>query len=130
MTPELYYLTLTALLTAIMWLPYIANLLLSNPVKDAVGYPAHPLNLAPWAERLKAAHYNSVENLVVFAALILVAHLTDTGGSATEAAAATFFWARVVHTISYTSAIPWIRTLSFLVAWIAMIVIGWAILSG
>ena len=40
---------------------------------DAVGYPATPKPLAPWAQRMKAAHYNAVENLVLFAALVLVA---------------------------------------------------------
>jgi hypothetical protein len=36
----------------------------------------------------------------------------------------------VVHAVSYTFAIPWVRTLSFAVAWIAMILIGWVILHG
>lgn len=128
MTTELYYLTLSALLTAVLWIPYIANLLASNPIKDAVGYPDHPPKMAPWAERLKAAHYNSVENLVVFAALVLVAHVTETGSDVTETAAATYFWSRVVHAVAYTGAIPWVRTLAFAVAWAAMLVIGWAVL--
>ena len=130
MTTELYYLTLSALLTAVLWIPYIANLLASNPIKDAVGYPDHPPKMAPWAERLKAAHYNSVENLVVFGALVTVLHLTEAGTGATAAAAAVFFWARVVHAVSYAGAIPWVRTLSFTVAWAAMLVIAWAVLHG
>ncbi|MEX2498665.1 MAG: MAPEG family protein [Wenzhouxiangellaceae bacterium] len=130
MTAELQYLTLSAVFAALMWIPYIVDLLARNPIKDAVGYPDTPLRMAPWAERLKAAHYNSVENLVVFGALVLVLHLTEAGSSATETAAATYFWARIVHTISYTAAIPWVRTISFLVAWAAMIVIGWAVLNG
>jgi len=128
MSTELYYLTLASLLTAFLWIPYILNLLLSNPIKDAVGYPDQPPKMAPWAERLKAAHYNAVENLVVFAALVIVAHLTETSSATTETAAMTFFWARVVHAVSYAGAIPWVRTLSFAVAWAAMIAIGWAIL--
>ena len=128
MNTELYYLTLSALLTAFLWIPYILNLLLSNPIKDAVGYPDQPPKMAPWAERLKAAHYNAVENLVVFAALVFVAYATETGSGLTETAAMTYFWARVVHAVSYAGAIPWVRTLSFAVAWAALIVIGWAIL--
>lgn len=130
MTTELYYLTLSALLTAVLWIPYVLNLLVSNPINDAVGYPDTPPRMAPWAERLKAAHYNSVENLVVFATLILVAHVTDAGSGMTETAAMIYFWARVVHAVSYAGAIPWVRTLSFAVAWIAMILIGWSILHG
>lgn len=128
MTTELFYLTLVAVLTAVMWLPYIANLLLSNPIKDAVGYPDTPPGMAPWAERLKAAHYNSVENVVVFGALVLVAHAAGISNGATESAAVTFFWARLAHAISYTGAIPWVRTISFIVAWAAMLCIAWQIL--
>lgn len=130
MTIELYYLTLSALLTAVLWVPYILNMLASNPIKDAVGYPEIPPKMAPWAERLKKAHYNAVENLVVFAALVFVLHATESATELTATAAMTYFWARVVHAVSYTFAIPWVRTLSFAVAWIAMILIGWVILHG
>lgn len=130
MTAELYYLTLSAILTAFLWVPYILNLIASNPIKDAVGYPERPPKMAPWAERLKKAHYNAVENLVVFGALVLVLHAMDAGTDLTATAATTYFWARVVHAVSYTFAIPWVRTLAFAVAWAAMILIGWVILHG
>lgn len=130
MSSELYYLTLSALLTAFLWVPYILNLIASNRIKDAVGYPEQPPKMAPWAERLKKAHYNAVENLVVFAALVLVLHAQEAGTDLTATAAMTYFWARVVHAVSYTAAIPWVRTLAFAVAWAAMILIGWAILHG
>lgn len=130
MTTELYYLAASAALTAVLWIPYIVNLLASNPIKDAVGYPDHPPKMAGWAERLKAAHYNSVENLVVFGVFVIVLHVTDSGTDATATAAAVFFWARIVHVVSYAAAIPWVRTLAFLVAWAAMMIIGWEILLG
>lgn len=130
MSTELYYLTLSAVLTALLWVPYILNVIASNPIRNAVGYPDTPLKMAPWAERLKKAHYNAVENLVVFAALVLTAHVLDAGNGMTEAAAMTYFWARVVHAVAYTAAIPWVRTLAFAVAWVAMLLIGWVILHG
>jgi len=127
-TTELFYLTLAATLTGLMWLPYITKLLLTHPIQDAVGYPETPLTMAPWAERLKAAHYNSVENLVVFGTLVVVAHLAGISNGATESAALFFFWARLVHAISYAAAIPWVRTIAFLVAWGAMVCIAWQVL--
>lgn len=130
MSTELYYLTLSALLTAVLWVPYILNLIASNPIKDAVGYPDQPPKMAPWAERLKKAHYNAVENLVVFASLVIVLHLQEGGSELTETAAMTYFWARLVHAVAYTAALPWVRTLAFAVAWAATILIGWAILHG
>jgi hypothetical protein len=42
-------------------------------VLQAVGYPAHPKPQSTWAVRLMKAHSNAVENLVVLAALVLIA---------------------------------------------------------
>ena len=128
MTPELKYLALIATFTALMWIPYILDVITRNKITDAVGYPSAPLKMSPWAERLKKAHYNAIENLVPFAAIVLVAHAAGVSNAATAAAAAAFFWARIVHAVSYTLAIPWLRTLSFAVAWGGIICIAWHVL--
>ena len=128
MTTELTYLTYVALLTGLMWMPYVLNVISVRGLVDAVGYPENPKPMAPWAQRLKAAHYNAVENLVVFAVLILVAHAAGVSGEATQVSAATYFWARVVHAVSYTFAIPWVRTLSFALGLGAELCIAWHIL--
>ena len=65
---ELVYLVLVTTLTAVMWIPYVLNMILVRGIADAVGYPDNPKPLAPWAARMKAAHANAVENLVLFAA--------------------------------------------------------------
>ena len=119
MSPELKYLVLVCLLTGLLWVPYILNEILVRGVVDAVGYPEHPKPLAPWAQRLKAAHYNAVENLVVFAPLVLVAQVAGVHAPAIATAACAYFWARVVHAAAYTLAVPWVRTLAF-VAGVAM----------
>ena len=113
MTIELTYLVYVAVFTVLMWVPYILNLIAVRGLSDAVGYPADPKPIAPWAQRLKAAHYNAVENLVVFAPLILVAHVAGANGAATATCAMVYFWARIVHALAYTFAIPWVRTLAF-----------------
>lgn len=128
MTAELKYLALTATLTAFMWVPYILNVIMNNKLSDAVGYPASPLKMVLWAERLKKAHYNAVENLVVFASLILVANAAGISNAATVSAAAVFFWARLVYAIVYSAGVPWLRTLSFAVSWGALLCIAWQVL--
>ena len=70
MTPELTSLTWILALQLVMWVPYILNMIVVRGLIDAVGYPDDPKPMAQWAERMKKAHYNSVENLVVFAALV------------------------------------------------------------
>jgi uncharacterized MAPEG superfamily protein len=102
-----------------MWVPYILNVILANGLVAAVGYP-ETLQMAPWAERMKKAHYNGVENLVVFAPLVLVAHAAGVSNETTVMACTVYFCARVVHWLVYTLGIPWLRTLAHAVSWLSM----------
>jgi uncharacterized MAPEG superfamily protein len=128
MPVELRYLTYVSVLTALLWVPYILNEISVRGLLGAVGYSTAPKPLAQWAQRLKAAHYNAVENLVVFAALVLTAYALGIHSSAVAACAIVYFWARLVHAIVYTLAIPWLRTLAFVVGWAAQICIALQIL--
>jgi uncharacterized MAPEG superfamily protein len=113
MTSELMSLTWVTALTAIIWMPYILNLIAVRGLMDAVGYPEEPKPLSGWAAKMKAAHANAVENLVVFAALVLIANVANVSNAVTVLACQIYFWARLVHLLSYTFAIPWVRTLAF-----------------
>ncbi len=129
MTPELKYLAMTCILTVLMWVPYVINLLSRNKIGDAVGYPETPLVMAPWAERLKKAHYNAIENLVIFAVFVLIANTLEISNNATTSAAAVYFWSRIVHAGAHTAGIPWVRTLAFLVAWGSILCIAWQVMK-
>ena len=128
MTIELTYLTWVALLTGVAWIPYILNMITVRGLADAVGYPQDPKPLSAWAGRMKAAHANAVENLVVFAALVLVVEIADLNNGATALACAIYFWARLVHLAVYTCGIPWARTLAFAVAFGCQITLALQIL--
>lgn len=43
MTPEFKYLAMISTFTAVMWIPYVLNVISINKVSDAVGYPDTPL---------------------------------------------------------------------------------------
>jgi uncharacterized MAPEG superfamily protein len=130
MTPELSNLTWTSALTGLLWVPYILNrLAVGKGVLHEVGYPDEPTKLSPWADRVKRAHLNAVENLVVFAGLTLTAHAVGVHTSSTVIATQVYLWARVAHAVSYGLAIPWVRTVSFSVGWGCQMVLAWAILS-
>lgn len=113
MSTELTYLTWVTALTAVLWMPYILNMIAVRGLLDAVGYPENPPPMAPWAERMKAAHANAVENLVVFAALVLVADAAGVSNGMTAMACQAYFWLRLLHVVAYTFAVPWVRTLTF-----------------
>ena len=129
MTVELHNLVLVTALTAILWLPYILNRLAVRGIRDTVGYPENPRPQAPWAVRLQKAHGNAVENLVVFAALVLAAGAAGVSSEATVFAAQLYFWARLVHAVAYTLAWPWVRTLAFAAGFASQAIFAWQLLG-
>jgi uncharacterized MAPEG superfamily protein len=128
MKTELLYLTLVTALTGLLWVPYILDRIVTRGLLDAVGYPANPKPQSPWAVRLMRAHDNAVENLVVFAALVLVANAVGVSNGTVAGAAVVYFWARVVHAVAYTFGVPWLRTLAFTVGFVAQAAIALQIL--
>jgi uncharacterized MAPEG superfamily protein len=76
---------------------------------------------------MKAAHLNAIENLVVFATLVLVANAAGISNAATAFAAVLYFWSRVIHLIAYTLAWPWVRTLAFAGGFVAQVIFAWQI---
>ena len=124
MKPELMYLTWITVVTALLWVPYVLDRFVKWGIPDTVGYPANPKPQSPWAVRLKAAHVNAIENLVVFAALVLVANAMGISNGATQMAAMIYFWSRIVHVAAYTARLPWIRTLGFIGGFVAQMMIA------
>jgi uncharacterized MAPEG superfamily protein len=129
MKTELFYLALVATFTALMWVPYVLNRFAAWGIADTVGYPDNPKPLAPWAERLKRAHANAVENLAVFATLVLCADLLNIVGGAVATAAMLYFWSRVVHALAYTFKVSWLRTLAFTGGFVAQMWVAFLILT-
>jgi uncharacterized MAPEG superfamily protein len=129
MKTELLYLTYVAALTGLLWIPYILDRIAVRGVIDTVGYPENPKPQSPWAQRLMKAHTNAIENLAVFAALVLAAEVAGVTSSAVATACMVYFWARLIHAVSYTFAMPWVRTLAFTVGFFAQAVIAWQILA-
>ncbi len=128
--PELYWLTLTCLMTGLLWVPYILQLIVQLGPVQAIWDPtgAHPHD-ADWALRAKRAHYNAVENLVVFAPLVLVVVLTGTGTALTATAAAAYFFLRLAHYLIHTAAVPVLRTVVFLGGWLCQMILGLTVLG-
>ena len=129
MKTELLYLALVAVFTALLWMPYILDRIAVRGLQDAVGYPDNPRPQSPWAQRLMKAHANAVENLVIFATLVLCASALGISGSTIAMAAVVYFWARVVHALAYTFAVPWVRTLAFGVGFFAQMTVAWLIFT-
>ena len=131
MKPELFWLALTATMTGLFWMPYILNRAFRAGVPGAFLTPKMeaPPAEAEWALRAKRAHSNAVENLVVFATLVVVAQLAGVSNQTTALAAAIYFWARLGHYVVLALGIPYARTLIWTVSWVAEMVIAWQVLA-
>ncbi len=124
MTTELYWLTLTALMTAFFWMPYVLNRVAMNGLGGALaGGAPDSSSLSVWAQRAIKAHTNAVENLAIFAPIVLTAHVLGISNAATKAAVVVYFFARLLHFLVYSAGIPAARTLTFTAGWLAQIAI-------
>lgn len=124
MTTELYWLTLTALMTALFWVPYVLNRMAVGGLRGALaGAPPPSEAHSSWGQRAIKAHANAVENLAIFAPAVLVAHALSISTPATRAAVVTYFFARLLHFLVYLAGIYGVRTLTFTAGWLAQIVI-------
>ena len=125
MTSELYWLMLTVLMTSLFWLPYILDRLavrgLWPAIADDKPETGEPHSL--WAKRAIKAHANAVENLALFAPAVLALHVLNISTPATRMAAATYFFARLVHFLVYVTGVPVARTLAFVVGWAATFIL-------
>ena len=69
----LHWLGLIVIFTGLLWLPYVLNSFMVRGLMQTMGFREDLPPLPPWAQRAKKAHYNAVENLVLFAP-VLIAH--------------------------------------------------------
>lgn len=130
LTPELYLLALVATATALMWIPYMLARIFTRGLPRTLANPDPSFAPDPlWAQRARAAHWNAVENLAVFAPLVIVATIAGVSTPATVLACQVYVGARVVHYIVYAAGIPGLRTLAFGVGYAAMLTLAMALLA-
>ena len=128
MSGELKWLTLTVILTGLMWVPYILDRIMVRGLMGAMGNPSrNDKPQAAWAHRLYFAHTNAVENLIIFAPLVLILDSMNHSTQSTLLACAVYFWARLAHAIVYTMGVPVLRTLAFAVGFVAQVVLVFAV---
>jgi uncharacterized MAPEG superfamily protein len=88
-----------------------------------------PRPLPAWGERAHRAYLNGVETFAPFAALVIVAHLANKVDGTTVFWTIFFFWVRLAHAVVYLLAIPYIRTLLFVLGFIAVLGLFWTVIG-
>jgi len=125
MKPELTYLLFSVLLT------FVQVLIAAAAANQVVGLTTLAGNredvpaLTGFAGRARRAHLNMIENLVLFAILVLVAVIANKTNAMTAMGALIFFWGRLIYAVIYLLGIPWLRTVAWFVSVIGMIMIAW-----
>jgi uncharacterized MAPEG superfamily protein len=110
------------MLTAALWIPYIAAQVMTNGFLKPENYvDPTPRPVPLWGRRADRAYLNAVETFAPFAALVIVAQLTGKADVMTAFWAACFFWLRLAHAIVYWLAIPYIRTVIFVLGFVAIV---------
>ncbi|MEM1276076.1 MAG: MAPEG family protein [Pseudomonadota bacterium] len=130
MSPELFWLAATAVMTALMWVPYILNILAQMGVVTAlVSRAGDDPGEAAWAKRAQRAHMNALENLAIFAPLAICVHVAGIGNEMTALAAMAYFWIRLAMWVVHLAGIPVIRTLLFAGGVGCQLALGYALLT-
>src|SRR5258706_13834107 len=92
-----------------------------------VGLPVRASNLdtmpplTGWVCPAQRAHFNMLESLVLFAALVLVAVVSSKTNQTTLPGAQFFFWGGVAYAAIYLAGIPWLRTGAWFVSLIGFV---------
>jgi uncharacterized MAPEG superfamily protein len=123
MTPELTYLVWSAALTVVLVVIAVGGAALQVGVAVLVDNREDMPKLRGWVGRAERAHYNMLESLVLFAILVIAAHLANIHNGLTLLGAQLFFWGRVAHAILYIAGIPWARTAAWTVSIIGLLLI-------
>ena len=120
MSTELHYLAYTAQLTAALWIPYIVCQTQTNGTLKPENYvDPTPRPVPNWGKRANRAYLNAIEVFRPFAALVLILHVAGKANGMTAFWATSFFWLRLAHAIVFWLAFPFIRTLIFVLAYVA-----------
>src|SRR5271154_4629571 len=117
-------------LTLLVWavgLTLVQSVIAVLGAQMQVGLPALAGNrenlplITGWPDRAARAHRNMVENLVLFAALVLVAQVSGKANGMTALGSELFLWARLVYVTLFLMGIPWVRTVVWAVSVVGLV---------
>lgn len=110
MKPELTLLGCATVLALVQALVAVQGAMMQVGLPALAGNREGLPEIKGWAGRAARAHRNMIENLVLFAALVLIAVAGDRTNAMTLLGAQIFVWARLAYAVVYVVGIPWLRT--------------------
>ena len=124
MTPELTMLVYSVLLMLVVILLPATTAIKENGLMAQAGSRDNLPEPSVFLARCRRLSANMLENLVMFAAIVLTAHVAGVSNESTVLGAQLFFYGRVAHAIVYAAGLPLVRPLCYGVALVGMIMIA------
>ena len=123
MNSEYMLLAWAVVLTVVQMLIAVTGATLQVGLPALAGNRENMPVITGWAGRAQRAHHNMLENLVLFAALVLVVVFAGKNSSMTLLGAQIFFWARVAYAAVYLVGVPWLRTGVWFVSMVGLVML-------
>ena len=130
MSPEIYWLGWTSVLTTLLFIPYAYNRISKITLLGAMrrALPGDEPFDEAWGHRAYRAHMNAFEDLITFAPLAIAVHVAGMGNEVTAMAVQVHFFARLLHAPIYWFNVPWLRFTSYMVGLITTLILAWQLL--
>ena len=129
MRPELTLLVWCVILAIVQMLVAVQGAMnqvgLMTLIGNREGFP----EIKGWGGRAARAHRNMLENLVLFAALVLAAVAAGKTNDMTLLGAQIFFWGRLAYAAIFLAGIHWLRTAAWTVSVVGLLLILWQLLA-
>ena len=110
MKPELTLLGCAVVLALVQAIVAVHGAMMQVGLATLAGNREGMPEIKGWGGRAARAHHNMVENLVLFAALVLAAVAAGRTNNMTLLGAQIFVWARLAYAVVYVIGVPWLRT--------------------
>ena len=123
MKPELTLLTCAAVLALVQAVVAVLGAIMQVGLPKLAGNREGLPEMTGWAGRAARAHRNMLENLVLFAALVLVAVAAGRTNAMTLLGAQIFLYARLAYVVVYIAGIPWLRTIVWTISVVGLAMI-------
>lgn len=124
MTTELTLLILSVGLLMLTLLIQASAGILSNGLMAQAGSRDELPEKKVFHARVTRLRDNMMENLLMFAPVVLVAQAVGVSNDMTILGAQLFFFGRLAHAVIYLMAVPLVRPVAFAVAWAGIILIA------
>ena len=123
MKPELMVLAWCVVLAIVQMLVAVQGAMMQVGLTTLVGNREGFPEIKGWAGRAARAHRNMIENLVLFATVVLAVVALGKTDSITLAGVQVFFWGRVAYAAIYLAGIPWLRTAAWTVSVVGLLMV-------